>query len=151
MLVSLLVVLVMVALATISLVLHTRLTATELELERSQRRMARLDEIVNEIVSEELLAQLVREVQDPPPIPKDARWVPIGLEFDSESLLEDDEELVPPRMTVTVREVRRQTPSRLRYETPVVTPRKTLPPGERVASIVEVGSIQLRSDELTRE
>lgn len=149
--------------------LLVRLRTTRLELERTQRRMARLDELADnfaeletdaiertraaaedfEELDEEELIELVEKYPEPEfvmSVPAAAEFE-TGLQFDSESMFDDD--FAPPGMAVSAHNPRRQKPSRRHYKTPVGSPRNNTP--RSMESIVAVGSIQVRSDEISRQ
>ena len=159
---------------TTSLLLFGKLRATERELERTRSRMARLDEVANGLAdleyattreeprTEELRPQEPRvekpQLQEPrrrrldTPVTLTAQdsgqFAAIGLQFDTEDVFEDEPDFAPPQMASEPAEDRRQKPSRPRHQTPTGSP-KTFAP-RSTNSVVEVGSIQVRSDELTK-
>jgi len=142
----------------ISLVLFRRLRRTERELERSRLRMARLDEIADDLANRESdprwstwppPAELDRPRQDTPADLRhdSGRFEAAGLQFDTEDTFDDD--FAAPQMAAETSSDRQQRPSRPHHRTPVGSPRTFAPRPKE--SVVEVGSIQVRSEELARD
>lgn len=132
----------------------------ERDLMRVRRRMARLDELADGVAASAFdKPSLVEEFDGPRyryDTPVDMRdsgkFVPVGLAFDSAEFFEDEDDFVPPRMTSEVEEVEETAeeipvlkPGRPRYDTPVGSPQPKAP-----GSVMEIGSIQVRSDEVVR-
>ena len=145
------VVLALIATCT-SLVLLARLRETERVLERTQSRMARLDEVADGLADLEYAAthEEARTRLDTPVTEssrESGQFAAIGLQFDTEDVFDDELDFAPPQMASKVTGDRRQKPSRVRHKTPAGSP-KTFAP-RSADSVVEVGSIQVRSDELT--
>lgn len=166
---SLILAIVMIA---ITIALFLRLRANEVELERAYRRMARLDEFADaftDVETEEAArtwpaADYVEELQDHeiielvekepeseytmsvPGARETGRFDGLGAQFDSEAMFDDD--FAPPGMAVGAKSAGQQRAARQRHKTPVGSPRNNTP--RSMESIVAVGSIQLRTDEISR-
>lgn len=165
------------AVSLTALVLLLKLRSTQLELERTQRRMARLDELADGIAREtsELpalrSADRLRRYDTPVPAFDSGKFETVGLEFNTEDVIEEipfkpaalvedddfaaprlggvDDDFAAPRMGSVADDIPpRLVPQRPRRDTPVTTPHGFAP--RNTDSLVAVGSIQVRSDEIDR-
>lgn len=126
-----------------------KLRTTRRELSRARRRMARLDEVADELASREVETELARSADEessdmaPTGLSRDSgSFAPVGLQHDTDEVLED-ELFAAPRMGLDVIKPKQQA-SRQRHQTPSGSPRTLMP--EAKHSLVAVGKIQIRSD-----